>query len=120
MDMNRIITVSLFEPVKEFDVVATIVCKVTGIMVNRNKFNCLFAFFYSFNKGFSAVYCFTPRPFMKTISRWDSDPQNSASKADTYTSYITGRYFVLTEAPGLGPRRTDLETAMLPLHHTPI
>lgn len=79
MDMNRIVAASFFEPVKEFDVVATIVCKVTGIMVNRNKFNCLFAFFYSFNKDFSAVYCFTSRPFMKTISRQDSNPRWSAN-----------------------------------------
>ena len=47
---------------------------------------------------------------------WESNPQNSGSKPDTYSIRL------LWQAGRLGfePRSTVLETAMLPLHHQPM
>ena len=46
---------------------------------------------------------------------WESNPQNSGSKPDTYSIRLLWQAGRL----GLEPRPTVLETAMLPLHHQP-
>lgn len=50
------------------------------------------------------------------------NPQISASKADSYANSDTGPRIInlLAEVSGFEPKQVDLETTMLPLHHTPI
>ena len=44
--------------------------------------------------------------------------QPSVFKTVSISQTLTHLYF--TEVPGFEPRQVDLETTMLPLHHTPI
>ena len=69
MDMNRIIAASLFEPIKKFDIVTTIICVVASIMVYINKFNRFIYYLLDLNNSFCHINTTAPTPFVKTISR---------------------------------------------------
>jgi hypothetical protein len=72
MDMNGVIAAGLFKPVKEANVIAAIVVKVTCVMVSRNHLKVFFIWnnmvFPPLNMIFSIIYTSCPEPSLRRRS----------------------------------------------------